>query len=385
MLAIKFAFMANRYHATQWGRQVNEGVPEWPPSPWRILRGIVATWRRTLPELSSERVVPILEKLASEYPKFHLPLASTGHTRHFMPFTESKRERTTLVIDSFVAIGSNEPMFAVWPTIELNRAQRADLSTILQNMPYLGRAESWVEASLASEHPKINSYALESGSLPQGNWEIARTLTPRTPIKLKDLEVESSTLRRGGRLDPEGAQWWPYVRKADCFTAHRATRRQRTGRGAGATVVRFAMAGNPLPIASDTLRWGELARKSAMAKYGRQNDGRKSEMLSGKDGAGKPLRGHHHAFYVPTDEDGDGRLDHLVVWIPGRLDEREFRAIVSVNTLNPGRQREPVQVVYQAHGREEDFDAVSPLFRRSRHWRSLTPYVLTRHVKYRRP
>ena len=40
MLAIKFTFTANRYHATQWGRHVNEGVPEWPPSPWRILRGI---------------------------------------------------------------------------------------------------------------------------------------------------------------------------------------------------------------------------------------------------------------------------------------------------------------------------------------------------------
>ena len=40
-------------------------------------------------------------------------------------------------------------------------------------------------------------------------------------------------------------------------------------------------------------------------------------MLSGKDAAGKPLKGHHHAFYVPTDEDGDGRLDHLTVWTPG--------------------------------------------------------------------
>ena len=138
MLAIKFAFMANRYHATQWGRQVNEGVPEWPPSPWRILRGIVATWRRTLPGLPAERVVPIVEGLASEYPKFHLPVASTGHTRHFMPFTEGKRERTTLVIDSFVAIGANEPMFAVWPTIELNPAQRADLSTIFAEHALFG-------------------------------------------------------------------------------------------------------------------------------------------------------------------------------------------------------------------------------------------------------
>ena len=73
MLAIKYRFTANRYHATQWGRHVNEGVPEWPPSPWRILRGIVATWRRTLPELPADRVLPILSALASEYPQFHLP------------------------------------------------------------------------------------------------------------------------------------------------------------------------------------------------------------------------------------------------------------------------------------------------------------------------
>ena len=45
MLAIRFDFTANRYHATQWGRHVNEGVLEWPPSPWRILRAIVATWQ----------------------------------------------------------------------------------------------------------------------------------------------------------------------------------------------------------------------------------------------------------------------------------------------------------------------------------------------------
>lgn len=385
MIAIKFAFTAGRFHATQWGRHVNEGVPEWPPSPWRILRGIIAAWRRTLPDMPAERFVPIVEKLASEYPEFHLPMASTGHTRHYMPYNEGKRERTTLVIDSFVAMGADDPVFAVWPKVELEPAQRADLSSILKNMPYLGRAESWVEASLVSEPPKPNSYALESGSLPQGDYEITRTLTPRTPIKLKDLEVESSMLRRGGRIDPDGAQWWPYIRKADCFTAYRAERRRRCKRGAGATVVRFAMAGNPLPNTSDTLRWGELTRRSAMAKFGRQNEGKKSKMLSGKDTSGKPLQGHRHAFYVPTDEDGDGRLDHLTVWTPEGLDEGEFKALVSVNTLNPGGQREPVQLVYQTHGEMDTFASVSRLFGRSRRWRSLTPYVLTRHVKFRGP
>ncbi|MDE0075950.1 MAG: type I-U CRISPR-associated protein Csb2 [Caldilineaceae bacterium] len=383
MLAIRFAFTAGRYHATQWGRHVNEGVPEWPPSPWRILRGLVATWRRTLPDLPTERVVPIVEALASENPKFHLPAASTGHTRHYMPLF--KTGSSTLVLDSFVAVSAKKPVYAVWSNVDLSSAQSNDLSAILRNMPYLGRAESWVEASLAMEPPEINSFALEAGALPQGDLEITRTLTPRTPIKLKDLEVESSALRRGGRIDPEGAEWWPYVRAADCFTAYRAVRRQRHGRGAGATVVRFAMAGNPRPIASDALRWGELARICAMAQYGRRNGEAKSEMLSGKDAAGEPLKGHRHAFYVPTDEDGDGRLDHLTVWTPGGLNEREFSAVVSVNTLNPVGRREPVQLVYQAHGKEKDFAAVSPLFDGSRHWRSLTPYVLTRHVKFRGP
>lgn len=388
MLAIKFEFTAKRYHATEWGRHVNEGVPEWPPSPWRILRGMVATWRRTLPEIPSERVIPILEALASEYPEFHLPPASTGHTRHFMPYIEGRDEKRHLVIDSFVAVCPGRQLFAVWPNLELDSERRDDLGAILHNMPYLGRAESWVEASLLTEDPgvEINSRPLEDGALPEGDWDIARTLMPRSPVTLEDLERETSTLRRGGRIDPEGAQWWPYVRERDCFTKFRLGSPQTRGRGAGATVVRFALSGKVLPMAFDTLRWGELARRAAMARYGRRNDGRNSEMLSGKDDSGKPLSGEHrHAFYLPTDEDGDGRLDHLTVWTPGELSEKEFKAIVSVNALNRGGGRDPIQLSYLAHGKEGEFHGVSPLFEKSKRWRSLTPYVLPRHVKFRGP
>ena len=384
MLAIKFEFMAKRYHATQWGRHVNEGVSEWPPSPWRILRGMVATWRRTLPEIPSERVVPILEALASEYPSFHLPPASTGHTRHYMPYIEGIRERTTLVIDSFVAVCPGKPLFAVWPNLELSDQRRADLGVILRNMPYLGRAESWVEASLVSGCPEVNSTPLEDGALPEGDWEIARTLMPRSPVKLEDLERETSTLRHSGRIDPEGAQWWPYVRRRDCFTAFRSGSGRNPGRGTVSTVVRFAMDCNPLPMAFDTLRWGELARRAAMSRYGRRNEGGKSEKLSGKDSSGKPLSGHRHAFYLPTDEDGDGRLDHLTVWTPGGLSEKEFEAVVSVDALKP-EGRDPVRLSYLAHGKAEDFVGVSRLFGKSKRWRSLTPYVLPRHTKFRGP
>ena len=377
MLAIKFEFTAKRYHATQWGRHVNEGVSEWPPSPWRMLRGMVATWKRTLPDMPSERVLSILDALASEYPEFHLPPASTGHTRHYMPGTPNP------VIDSFVAVCPGKPLFAVWQNLELDAERRKDLEAILRNMPYLGRAESWVEASLASEHPEINSSPLEDGALPEGDWEIARTLMPRSPVSLEALEVETSTLRRGGRIDPEGAQWWPYIRKRDCFTEFLAGRAHTRKRGAGATVVRFAMDGNPLPMAFDTLRWGELARKAAMSRYDSRKEGKKSEKLSGKDASGEPLRGHQHAFYLPTDEDGDGRLDHLTIWAPGGLRQAEFRATVGVNSLHLGGGREAVRLSYLSHGNDEDFRGASPLFHKSNRWRSLTSYVLPRHVKFR--
>ena len=381
MVAIKFTFTANRYHATQWGRHVNEGVLEWPPSPWRMLRGIVATWRRTLPELPSERVEPILGALASEYPKFHLPPASTGHTRHYMPYNEGTRERTTLVIDSFVAIEPRLSLFAVWPNLELDSQQRDDLGRILRNMPYLGRAESWVNAELALEYPEPNSYALDNGMLPGGDFEVIRTLVPQRHIGLKDLEVETSELRDKGRIDPEGAHWYPYVRKQDCFTSLRTDRPRRAVRDSNPTVVRFALSGKVLPMAFDTLRWGDVSRDAVMSKYGSQNDRATSETLSGKDASGKPLKGHRHAFYLPTDEDGDGRLDHLTVWAPGGLEEKEFQAIVWVRELNRGGGRDSLQLAYQAHGSVGDFDDVSPLFGKSKRWRSLTPYVLTRHRK----
>lgn len=197
--------------------------------------------------------------------------------------------------------------------------------------------------------------------------------------------VETSALRRAGRIDPEGSQWWLYVRKPDCFTKFRTRRAPRRPRGTGARVVRFALSGKVLPMVKDTLRWGDLARRSAMSRYGRRNDGTRSSTLSGKNEESKPLTCHQHAFYLPTDENGDGRLDHLTVWVPGGLNAEEFEAIVSMNALYPGGGRDPMQLVYQAHGGVGEFIGVSDLFCESKRWRSLTPYVLTRHIKYRGP
>ena len=84
MPIIELNFLAGRFHATPWGRNVNEGVPEWPPSPYRLLRALYDTWKRKRPDWAVDRVEPLFAALASETPHFHLPPATASHTRAFL-------------------------------------------------------------------------------------------------------------------------------------------------------------------------------------------------------------------------------------------------------------------------------------------------------------
>lgn len=151
------------------------------------------------------------------------------------------------------------------------------------------------------------------------------------------------------------------------------------------TAVRFALRSDVPPALADAARWGDLARTAAMARFGRMNGGAPSPTLSGKDADGKPLTGHRHAFYLPTDEDGDGEIDRLTVWTPFGFGADELAAVESLRELNPGRGREPARLTHLASGRAADFAAESPPFGRCARWRSASPYVPTRHAKRRGP
>ena len=147
MLAIAFRFTAGRFHATPWGRHVNEGVPEWPPSPWRILRALIAVWARTMPEVPRERIERLIGALLSP-PDFRLPPASLAHTRQFMPWYKKAYDDRVMVFDTFVALDRDQPVLVIWPDAELAPGDRDCLAGMLANLPYLGRAESWCRAEL---------------------------------------------------------------------------------------------------------------------------------------------------------------------------------------------------------------------------------------------
>lgn len=388
MIAIAFQFDANRYHATQWGKHVNEGVPEWPPSPWRILRALVAVWRRTLPDVPDTEVVPILEQLA-QLPRFWLPAAATAHTRHYMPVQEGRAERKTLVLDSFVVLAPEASLYAIWPQAELTPVQWQILGALLQNLAYLGRAEAWCSARLVENPPPANCNPLDSPSLESGDQEIVRVLVPRLPLNPADLCAETSDLRRQGRIDPPGGRWWLYARPANSFAPRYTTAsRHADDSRKVADVARFALAGRPLPLLTDTMRVADKLRQSAMSCYGRLRHRAVSPTLAGKAADGAPLAGHNHAFYLPTDEDGDGRLDHLTVWAPGGLNLAEVEALASVDALNFS-EGQNTQLAWLGYGKLADFrraEGITPqhsILGQSRVWQSVTPFALVRHPKQR--
>src|SRR5260370_15398404 len=143
-ISISRSSPTGRSHATPWGHHVNEGLPEWPPSPWRLLRALVATWKRKLPvDLLLQRELPgVLAELARHAPQFHLPAATLGHTRHYMPWFKKGPDDKTLVFDAFVCLAPDAEVVFHWPDAILSADATHALARVLDSLGYFVRAES---------------------------------------------------------------------------------------------------------------------------------------------------------------------------------------------------------------------------------------------------
>lgn len=434
MIAISLTFPAGRYHATPWGRHVNEGALEWPPSPWRLLRTLIAAWKRTVPDATESAVFPLFKSLAAEDPVFALPPASTGHTRHYMPWFKKGPDDRTLVFDTFVALHPDEEVTMVWPGAEAG-SDRATLAVLLANLNFLGRAESWCAARLlddaeaAERRAAVNCHPLVSGAAP--GEEIVRVLCPHpTEAFENDKFIDSSGkkpkktvtydpdwhlcaetlwLNKQRWSDPPGSRWQRYVRHSECFEIKaRAPRRVPPARPRP-QVVRFVIDSTVLPLVTQTLPVAEATRRALICRLievrGRDRYGAswsRSEhragrqpvdrdgALTGKNAAGEPLTGHTHAYFLPTDEDGDGRLDHLTLVAEAGFGPDEMRAMDRLREVRPwGRDNtaHPLRVLLLGYGALGEY-APMPL-REATIWESATPFIspefaprrgATRHV-----
>ena len=453
MIALRLRFPGGRYHATPWGRHVNEAAIAWPPEPLRILRALIACHYRKADRMqfTDESLADLIDALAAQLPLYRLPEAIHAHTRHYMPING---KNPTLVFDAFARLDSREPLIVGWPGAALSGELHAHLVHLTVRLGYLGRAESWVDAEAVDwdgEGANARPLHTDGSNMGSNTGDVASRLTslyaPRSPSDYRQcrekliaeererradrtkkgrptdkaiekntkdflatlperlacaLAVDTSDLHAVGWSDPPAARRILYA-APELATAWRGERLQQVHRKQpDPTVARFALAGRPRPRVEDTVRIAEIMRLAAMAKFGWTIvDGRRRpnapSVISGYGDDNKPLRddGHAHAFWLPEDADGDGEIDHIVVYAPAGLDGDCRKALDLVTKLwiekrarddeedaaDSGRRE--WRLALEGFARPENFAAGSAFFSSSntRTWRSTTPYLMPWHAK----
>lgn len=376
-LVLRFPW--GRYHATPWGRHVNEGAVELPPSPWRLLRALYAVWRTRAPELDDETVHALLARLA-EPPTFYVPRHQVSHTRHYYPdmVHRSGAISTDRTLDTFAVFERDAKLGVRWP-FELTSTQRSALERLAGSISYLGRADSLCSGSLPIEWepgPHDTWIPLDVAESVAEDVVVTSVLAPELPLQLDALLARPVDVRKGGLLFPAGTHLVAYQRRGDA--SHPRPRPRR--RSEPVTAVRFSVLQSGLPPQTDSLIYTDLLRQGALSKLGGLRDERARTQLGGRTAADKPMEGHGHAHYLPLFI--DRRLNALVVWVPGGLPDDELKALTGVNRLytpaNPD-WRLIIRVAGVGTAAHVAPELVAP--RPASVWQSVTPFTPSRYPK----
>ncbi|MEW5707618.1 MAG: type I-U CRISPR-associated protein Csb2 [Pseudomonadota bacterium] len=410
MLTIALTFPAGRYHATPWGRHVNEAYIAWPPEPWRLFRALIATWHRKLDahRYPRERLESLLAHIAeAPLPKFRLPEdVIHAHTRHYMP---TKGDKRTLIFDAFVRLRPDDPVVIAWPELELPGKEQELLDALLNMLGYFGRAESWVHAERTSWTDGYNCVPAEQDVDTETGevGEIVQLLIPLPPQQYADfraeqigsrkklpksiaatlpenwldaLSLDTADIQKAGWSLPPAARWVSYRRPLHALKAvatQTAPRRPARKTERVITTARFALYGKPLPRIEDAVRLGEAFRLAVLGC---------SKRILGEEAVPRELSGHdlpdnnrhEHAFWLP-DPDPRGELTHLVVHVPMGLGRVAVRVLTALRDIRYGEQE--LRVTLEGIGAAELFAPRCPLTQEAKLWHSLTPWLHPWHLK----
>jgi CRISPR-associated protein Csb2 len=410
-IAIALSFLGGRFHATPWGRHVNEGVPEWPPSPWRLLRALAATWKRKLSTdaLVNQHAESVLGQLVAP-PVFKLPSATVAHTRHYMPWYKKGPADKTLVFDSFVALEHSAELGLHWPEANLTAPEQEALARLLAHLNYFGRAESWVSARICNDWNSLGGMPcswLDSATgevgpdLQRENADPVRALCadPQTwkewgygadagqPSPKWNLLAETLDLHKERWSDPPGSKWLTYFRPREALSPKPARKRDDSNvwfaqwglTPTSPAVARYALDGSVLPRLQDTVYVAEIARRYVQGLHGRRFGKASSPLFSGKQADGeKREEGHAHAFYLPLDNDDDGRLDQLLIVAPQGLTLEELKTLSVFRKMHGPGGMDLSLMLLEVCRLER-----ATVWQSARRWQSVTPFIVTRHYKER--
>ncbi|MEN6320585.1 MAG: type I-U CRISPR-associated protein Csb2 [Syntrophaceae bacterium] len=391
MVVLELRFLTGRFHATPWGRNVNEGVPEWPPSPYRLARTLIDLWKRRFPDWPASRILPLLN-LFSRQASFTIPDATVGHTRSYLSSNEKDPEKKQLVFDAFVVTGKDNPVHIGFEG-DLSKDELFTLQQLFDELNYFGRSETWVTVNVM-DHESMRWNCTPNGTGAAGRIEKVACLTPfetyqqlkNKPIKkiarrkqartdmdwIGAISMTTEDLLRDGWSDPPALQWVNYTVPDFKVPKIKSVIRRRLF-----SYAKYALSSTVLPRIEETVSFAERIRTKLMGIHRRIQKGDPtlvSNLFSGKDIYGSPIKGHQHVFFLPLDEDGDGRLDHLLIKSGQPFNNSELAALDSLRSIWQPDGKPDVNLVLISL-------LSDPPINSTRVWVSATPFVTSRHYR----
>lgn len=222
-LAARFPF--GRYAATPWFRSRREHVAnvEWPPSPWRISRALLATAHRIGNDHLVNDAVALVRQFAIAEPRYLLPPTSEVVYAQWMPQLEFDDSPLASLRSenghTLLAVPPEREMYVRWPGLSLTESQRSLLSRLLDATPYLGQSVSICMLELRSVLPErgrdeaVAVPKAEEAELGErgGDRLVFRLLAPEPAVKREELEISTGDGVVKAMPAPPGSRWVEYV------------------------------------------------------------------------------------------------------------------------------------------------------------------------------
>jgi CRISPR-associated protein Csb2 len=407
-LHIEQTFPLGRFHATPWKVfPYDDPHGEWPPSPWRLLRAILARsfqLERETGTVSEEQRGQLVQAFASSTIAWHLPEFTWRgpglrqyHPAEFKKVPAAAKEpglmtyNTTKVQDNFW-LTSPESNVLIWiiEGDEWTQELFTLLSACLDRLTYFGRAESIsqtrpISGSESAIQPNcILSDRRSSTAVPVLSWKSDVDLAQALLTTDEDPVAKSTT--------PPGAVW-RFAERPE-RPAAKAKPAPRRSMSPHVQLIQFAIGSRVEPRYSDAVRITERFRSRVLGRFAEHFTGarlkrgwadasdevkREAVLLSGKDAQGKALTGHQHThfflhgeLYKPT---------RLCLWRHEPFTDAEQQAILSAasHPLPLSYDNDPWTITLVP------LDSMVPApagFAKqpSCSWKSLTPWVPPRHA-----
>lgn len=406
---LKQTFPLGRYHANPWRAfAFDDPHGEWPPSPWRLLRAILArsfqlsrerenagddalrqmlvrvfcqsdiSWQ--LPA-QSWRGPGLQQYQPSEFKKIPAAAAKPGE----------KTYNTTKNKDNFWLISpENDALFWIVDGENWNRELLAHLDECLARMIYFGRAESLTAIERLKESDdtiRPNCKLIEkrtSSSVP--------VLCPTADATFEQVACQTHADAVANSTTPPGAVWKYAERPARIRPAVKLPTRKVLQ---PTQILQFAIGGRVFPPQRYWLRITEKFRGIALRQLAQQLTGKRDakfaglpseirarfSLLTGKSADDTALTKHQHTtfFLIP---DSQGKPSRLICWRKEPFADEEQAALLAAAAAplawDFGSADWKLRLVPLPI--ETPLPPGKNIFGKSAVWETLTPFVPPLHV-----